>query len=73
MISGQEQRSFVFHSKIPAQLSFVDILAGIWRTLINNLFFCDFLMRFWFHGDKFLAGLSRQMLFDQLQIKIFRT
>lgn len=55
MILGQEQRSFVFSSETPAQISFVDISAGVWRTLINGLFFRCFLMRFSFHRDDFAA------------------
>ena len=51
MTLGQEQRSFFFCSKTPAQISFVDILAGIWRTLINSLVFLFSFMLFLFHGD----------------------
>jgi hypothetical protein len=56
MISGQEQRSFVFCSENPAKISFVDISAGFWRTLINRLILCCFLMLFLLHGDGFAAG-----------------
>ena len=61
MISGQEQRSFPFLLENPVEISFVDILAGFWRTLINGLILCRFLMLFSPHGDGFAAGLLESL------------
>ena len=38
MISGQEQCSFVFSSETPAQISFVDIPAGVWLFTPTEMF-----------------------------------
>ena len=56
MISGQEQRSFAFRSENPVEISFVDISAGFWRTLINGPILCPFLMLFSPHRDGFVVG-----------------